>query len=45
MPVSSPVARDGGGQSCWSRIKLGFFFGMSIGLASGGLFGGFAALR
>lgn len=31
--------------SCWSRIKMGFMLGMSVGMAGGVLFGGFSAWR
>ena len=44
MPV--PQGAYGGGQpSCFDRMKLGFMMGMSVGMCSGALFGGFAALR
>jgi len=36
----------GGGQpSCFDRVKMGFMMGMCVGMASGGLLGGFGALR
>lgn len=31
--------------SCWTRVKLGFALGASVGLAGGILFGGFSAWR
>ena len=46
MPV--PGTYGGGGQqgpSCLSRMSMGFMMGMCIGMASGGLFGGFNAFR
>nr|ACO11622.1 MGR2 homolog [Caligus rogercresseyi] len=36
---------NAGGASCFDRIKMGFMMGMCIGMASGGLFGGFNAFR
>ena len=36
----------GGGQpSCFDRVKMGFMMGMCVGMASGGILGGFGALR
>jgi len=43
MPV--PQGNYGQGPSCWSRVKLGFMMGFSVGLATGVLFGGFQAFR
>lgn len=44
-----PYIPQGQGQlqrpSCWSRIKMGFALGFSVGLAGGVLFGGFSAWR
>ncbi|KAF8361991.1 romo-1 [Pristionchus pacificus] len=47
MPVGSyPVGQQGGGgQSCFQKIKMGFFMGCMIGGATGVLLGGFAAFR
>jgi hypothetical protein len=45
MPVPQGNINYRQGPSCWDRIKLGFFMGASIGLATGVLFGGFQALR
>jgi hypothetical protein len=44
MPVVGSIGRSGQ-PSCWDRVKFGFFMGACVGLASGGLFGGFSALR
>lgn len=30
--------------SCWDRVKYGFMMGACVGMASGGLFGGFRAI-
>ena len=39
-------AMHGGGQpSCFDRVKMGFMMGMCVGMASGGILGGFGALR
>ena len=45
MPAVMPQGGGGGGVSCFDKMKLGFMMGMCIGMASGGLFGGFSALR
>ena len=42
-----PIPAGGGGQgpTCFDRVKMGFVMGMSVGMASGFLFGGFGAWR
>ena len=43
-----PVIPGGGyqqGPSCFDRMKMGFYIGFCVGMASGALFGGFGALR
>ena len=42
-----PIPAGGGAQgpSCFDRVKMGFVMGMSVGMASGFLFGGFQAWR
>ena len=42
-----PVAAGGGGQggSCFDKVKMGFLMGMTVGMASGLIFGGFSGLR
>ena len=44
MPAIAP---PGGAQgpTCFDRVKMGFVMGMSVGMASGFLFGGFGAWR
>ncbi|KAI7684974.1 Reactive oxygen species modulator 1 [Sarcoptes scabiei] len=43
-PVSSVYGRHQA-PSCFDRVKYGFMMGACVGLVSGGLFGGFRALR
>ncbi|XP_028142562.1 reactive oxygen species modulator 1 [Diabrotica virgifera virgifera] len=46
MPVPGGVyQQQGQGPSCMDRMKMGFFLGFCVGMASGALFGGFSALR
>jgi hypothetical protein len=45
MPAPPPGSYGHGGPSCFDRVKMGFFMGMCVGMASGALFGGFSALR
>lgn len=33
------------GPTCFDKMKMGFFLGFCVGMASGALFGGFSALR
>jgi len=42
MPVRNVPMQ---GPSCWDKIKYGFGIGCCVGLASGGIFGMFSALR
>lgn len=44
MPVPGGVYQQQG-PSCYQRMKMGFFLGFCVGMASGALFGGFSALR
>ena len=44
MPVPQG-AMHGGQPSCFDRVKMGFMMGMCVGMASGGILGGFGALR
>lgn len=44
MPVPGGVYQ-GQGPSCFDKMKMGFMIGFCVGMASGGLFGGFTALR
>ncbi|KAH9510831.1 reactive oxygen species modulator 1 [Dermatophagoides farinae] len=44
MPAVGNVYQRGYQPSCWDRVKYGFMMGACVGLASGGLFGGFRAL-
>lgn len=44
MPVPGGVYQQQG-PSCFDRMKMGFFLGFCVGMASGALFGGFSALR
>ncbi|CAH0394189.1 unnamed protein product [Bemisia tabaci] len=46
MPV--PLGVGGvsqSGPSCFDRMKMGFMIGFCVGMATGGLFGGFNAFR
>ena len=43
MPL--PAGAGGQGPSCFDRVSMGFMMGMSVGMASGLLFGGFTAIR
>ena len=45
MPVPQGSMHGGGQPSCFDRIKMGFMMGMCVGMASGGILGGFGALR
>lgn len=44
MPVPGAVYHNQG-PSCFDKMKMGFMIGFCVGMASGGLFGGFTALR
>ena len=44
MPAVGNVYQRRYQPSCWDRVKYGFMMGACVGLASGGLFGGFRAL-
>lgn len=44
MPVPGGVYQSQG-PSCFDKMKMGFMIGFCVGMASGGLFGGFTALR
>ncbi|CAK9303371.1 unnamed protein product [Gordionus sp. m RMFG-2023] len=44
MPIQTTSVR-GNAPSCFDRVKMGFTMGFCIGLAAGGLFSGFSALR
>ena len=45
-PVNQMYGRAQAQQpSCWDKVKYGFMMGACVGLASGGLFGGFRAFR
>lgn len=44
MPVPGGVYQNQG-PSCFDKMKMGFMIGFCVGMASGGLFGGFTALR
>ncbi|XP_019871109.1 reactive oxygen species modulator 1 [Aethina tumida] len=44
MPVPGGVYQQQG-PSCLDKMKMGFFLGFCVGMASGALFGGFSALR
>jgi hypothetical protein len=44
MPVPQG-SMHGSGPSCLDKMKYGFMMGMCVGMASGGLLGGFGALR
>ncbi|KAK3088288.1 hypothetical protein FSP39_017140 [Pinctada imbricata] len=49
MPAPPPSGYGQYGQpsqpSCFDKMKVGFMMGLCVGMASGGLFGGFSALR
>ena len=45
MPPVQNVYGQMNQPSCWDRVKYGFMMGACVGVASGGLFGGFRALR
>ena len=47
MPVggASQGYQRSGGQSCFDKVKMGFFMGCAIGMSTGFLFGGFTAIR
>ena len=45
MPVPQGAMHGGGQPSCFDRVKMGFMMGMCVGMASGGILGGFGALR
>ena len=47
MPAPPPGSYGYGQQqaSCFDKMKMGFMMGFCVGMASGGLFGGFSALR
>ncbi|VDN99478.1 unnamed protein product [Rodentolepis nana] len=46
MPVPSGGAFVQTGQpSCFQRMKMGFFMGFCVGMATGAIFGGFSCLR
>ena len=44
MPAVAPQGGQGGG-SCFDRAKTGFMMGMTVGMVTGAVFGGFGALR
>lgn len=44
MPVPGGAYQTHG-PSCFDKMKMGFMIGFCVGMASGGLFGGFTALR
>ena len=44
-PPSHYGQHNAGQPSCFQKMKMGFVMGFSVGVVSGGLFGGFAALR
>ncbi|RZF41069.1 reactive oxygen species modulator 1 [Nilaparvata lugens] len=43
--MPAPVGYQTGGPSCFDKIKIGFLLGFCVGMATGGIFGGFGALR
>ena len=45
MPAVNPYGGQPQGPGCFDKVKMGFMMGMCVGMASGGLFGGFTALR
>ena len=45
MPVPQGAMHGGGQPSCFDRVKMGFMMGMCVRMASGGILGGFGALR
>lgn len=45
MPAVNPYGSAQAGPSCFDKIKMGFFMGMCVGMASGAIFGGLGALR
>lgn len=44
MPVPGGMYQNQG-PTCFDKMKMGFMIGFCVGMASGGLFGGFTALR
>lgn len=44
MPVPGGMYQTHG-PSCFDKMKMGFMIGFCVGMASGGIFGGFTALR
>lgn len=45
MPAVPGGAYSHHGPSCFDKMKTGFLLGFCVGMASGGIFGGFSALR
>lgn len=47
MPIGGTPQgyRQAGGQSCFDKVKMGFFMGFGIGMTTGFLLGGFQAFR
>lgn len=45
MPAVPGSMYQGQGPSCFDKMKMGFYLGFAVGMASGALFGGFSALR
>ncbi|KAF7271773.1 reactive oxygen species modulator 1 [Rhynchophorus ferrugineus] len=45
MPAVPSGVYSQQGPSCFDKMKMGFFLGFCVGMASGALFGGFSALR
>ena len=45
MPAVMPSGGGAQGPSCFDQVKIGFLMGACVGMASGGIFGGFTALR